>query len=62
VNLFADLAGGLSGHAGQSHGGVAESLPIPDASSALSRLDGFAPTPTDREDAAPPFLQLLGSS
>jgi len=43
-------------------GELPESLPIPDASSALSRSDGFAPTPTDREDAAPPFLQLLGSS
>ncbi|MGH7267082.1 MAG: peroxiredoxin-like family protein [Candidatus Rokuibacteriota bacterium] len=41
-------------------GELPESLPIPEASSALSRLDGFAPTPTDREDAARPFLQLLG--
>lgn len=41
-------------------GELPEPLPIPEASSALSRLDGFAPTPTDREDAARPFLQLLG--
>jgi len=41
-------------------GELPESLPIPEASSALSRLEGFAPTPTDREDAAQPFLQLLG--
>lgn len=35
-------------------------LPIREASAALSRLEGFEPTPTDREDAARPYLQFLG--
>jgi peroxiredoxin len=35
-------------------------LPIRDASAALSRLEGFEPTVTDREDAARPHLQLMG--
>ena len=35
-------------------------LPVREASAALSSLDGFEPTPTDREDAARPHLQLLG--
>ena len=35
-------------------------LPIREASAALSRLEGFEPTPTDREDAAQPYLQILG--
>jgi len=35
-------------------------LPVPEASAALSRLEGFEPTATDREDAARPFLQHLG--
>jgi peroxiredoxin len=35
-------------------------LPVREASAALSRLDGFEPTPIDREDAARPSLQLLG--
>ena len=33
---------------------------IGEASAALSRLEGFEPTPTDREDAAQPYLQFLG--
>jgi peroxiredoxin len=41
-------------------GELPEALPIPEASSALSRIDGFAPTPTDRDNAARPFRQLLG--
>jgi peroxiredoxin len=35
-------------------------LPVREASAALSRLEGFEPSPTDREDAARPFLQFLG--
>jgi hypothetical protein len=35
-------------------------LPIREASAALSRLDGFEPTRTDREDVGQPYLQLLG--
>lgn len=35
-------------------------LPVREASAALSRLDHFEPTPTDREDAARPYLQVLG--
>jgi peroxiredoxin len=35
-------------------------LPVREASAALSRLDGFEPTPTDREDATRPYLQFLG--
>ncbi len=35
-------------------------LPIREASAALSRLEGFEPTPTDREDAAQPYLQFSG--
>jgi peroxiredoxin len=35
-------------------------LPIREASAALGRLDGFEPTPTDREDTRGPFLQMLG--
>ncbi len=35
-------------------------LPVREASAALSRLEGFEPTPTDREDAARPHLQFLG--
>jgi hypothetical protein len=41
-------------------GELPEPLPIPEAYRALRRRDGFAPTPTDREDAARPFLQLTG--
>jgi peroxiredoxin len=37
-----------------------EPLPVREASAALNRLERFEPTPTDREDAARPFLQLLG--
>jgi peroxiredoxin len=35
-------------------------LPVREASAALSRLDGFEPTPTDREDVMQPYLQFLG--
>jgi hypothetical protein len=35
-------------------------VPMPDASAALSRLDGYEPTAADREDAARPVLQFLG--
>ena len=35
-------------------------LPIREASAALARLDGVEATAADREDAARPFLQLLG--
>jgi hypothetical protein len=35
-------------------------LPIREASAALSRLEGFQPTPTDAENAAWPHLQFLG--
>jgi peroxiredoxin len=41
-------------------GELPEPLPVRDASAALSRLDAFEPTPTDREDAARPILQFLG--
>jgi hypothetical protein len=41
-------------------GELASPLPVREASAALSRLEGFEPTPTDREDAARPFLQFLG--
>lgn len=35
-------------------------LPVREAFPALNRLEGFKPTPTDREDAARPYLQLSG--
>ena len=35
-------------------------LPMPEASAALTRLDGYEPTAADREDAARPVLQFLG--
>ncbi len=35
-------------------------LPVRAAFAALSRLDGFEPTPTDREDVMRPYLQFLG--
>jgi hypothetical protein len=41
-------------------GELPAALPIREASAALSRLEGFELTPTDREDAARPFLQFLG--
>jgi hypothetical protein len=41
-------------------GELSSPLPIPEASATLSRLEGFAPTPRDREDAAQPYLQFLG--
>jgi len=41
-------------------GELAAPLPIREASAALSRLDGFEPTPTDLEDAARPYLQFEG--
>jgi peroxiredoxin len=37
-------------------------LPVREAFPALNRLEGFRPTPIDREDAARPYLQLSGSS
>jgi peroxiredoxin len=36
------------------------SLPIREASAATARLDGYEPTPTDREDGAQAFVQFLG--
>jgi hypothetical protein len=33
---------------------------MPEASAALTRLDGYEPTAADREDAARPVLQFLG--
>ena len=41
-------------------GELPAALPVPEASAALSRPEGFEPTATDREDAARPFLQFLG--
>lgn len=41
-------------------GELPEPLPVREASAALSRLEGFEPTPTDRDDAARPYLQFLG--
>lgn len=41
-------------------GELPEPLPMRDASATLTRMEGFEPTPTDREDAARPFLQFLG--
>ncbi len=41
-------------------GELPEPLPVREASAALSRLDGYAPTPPDRADAARPSLQFLG--
>ena len=41
-------------------GELPEPLPVPDASSALDRLDSFKPTETDREDAERQFPQLKG--
>ena len=35
-------------------------LPVREASAALSRLESFEPTPTDRQDAARAYLQLDG--
>jgi len=35
-------------------------LPVPEASDALNRLEGFEPTPTDRKDASRPYLQYEG--
>ena len=35
-------------------------LPVREASATLSRLEGFEPTPTDRDDDARPYLQFLG--
>jgi len=35
-------------------------LPVREAFPALNRLEGFKPTPIDREDAARPYLQLSG--
>jgi peroxiredoxin len=35
-------------------------LPVRQAFATLGRLEGFEPTPTDREDAARPYLQFLG--
>jgi len=41
-------------------GELPAALPVPEASAALSHLEGFEPTSTDRQDAARPFLQFLG--
>ncbi len=41
-------------------GELPAALPVPEASAALSRLEGFEATSTDREDAARPYLQFLG--
>lgn len=41
-------------------GELPEPLPVREASAAMRRLDGYQPSPTDREDAARPVLQLLG--
>jgi peroxiredoxin len=41
-------------------GELPEPLPIREASAALTRLEGFQPTPTDVENAAWPHLQFLG--
>jgi len=35
-------------------------LPVPEASDALNRLEGFQPTPTDRKDAGRLYLQYEG--
>jgi hypothetical protein len=40
-------------------GELPEPLPLREASPALTRLEGYEPTPTDREDATQPFLQLV---
>ena len=41
-------------------GELSEPLPVPDASSALDRLDGFKPTETDLADRERQFPQLKG--
>ena len=41
-------------------GELSAALPVPEASAALSRLEGFEPSARDREDAARPYLQFLG--
>jgi peroxiredoxin len=41
-------------------GELPEPLPVPDASAALDRLDGFTPTETDLEDKERQFPQLKG--
>jgi hypothetical protein len=41
-------------------GELPSALPIREASAALSRLEGFQPTDTDRHDAARPYRQHLG--
>jgi hypothetical protein len=41
-------------------GELPEPLPVRKAYAALSRLDAFEPTPTDREDVARPILQFQG--
>lgn len=41
-------------------GELPAALPIREASAALSRLDGYEPTSTDRDDAGRPSLQFLG--
>jgi peroxiredoxin len=43
-----------------SSGELPSLLPVREASAALSRREGFEPTPTDREDAAQPYLQFMG--
>lgn len=45
---------------GNPTGDLPAPLPAREASAALSRLEGFEPTPTDREDATRPYLQFLG--
>jgi len=41
-------------------GELAAPLPVREASAALSRLEGFEATPTDRQDAVRAYLQFLG--
>jgi hypothetical protein len=41
-------------------GELSAPLPVREAFSALQRLDGFQPTPTDRDDAKRPYLQFVG--
>ena len=58
--LRADIADAFRTTRINPSGELPTSLPIPEASASLSRLEGFEPTSTDRGDAARPFLQFLG--
>jgi peroxiredoxin len=55
-----DIEGPFSATRVNPSGELPEALPIREASTALKRLDGLEPTPTDVGDAAWPYLQFLG--